>query len=87
MKCFVLLKHEDQVNFETTKILLVKCSPYITWTTHVKIGTGILLLRMTFTSILLEEITDRVVFVKTKINFRLHIGEDNVLIISPLTLQ
>ena len=54
---------------------------------HVKIGMGILLLRMTFTSILLEEITDRVVFVKTKINFGLHIGEDNVLIISPLTLQ
>ena len=40
--------------------------------TVLKFGTGILLLRMTFFSILLEEITDRVVFVKTKINFGLH---------------
>ena len=30
---------------------------------------------------LLEEITDRVVFVKTKVNFGRQIGEDNVLVI------
>ena len=81
MKCFVLFTHEDQVNFETIKIWLVKCSPYmdhpcknwcevrhVNWygyPTEVWAST----LENLFHFYLLEEITELVVFVKTKINF------------------
>lgn len=71
MKCFVLLKHEDQVNLETIKIWLIKCSPYMDhpcknwywYPTEVWAST----LENDFHFYLLEENTDRVVFVKKKL--------------------
>ena len=89
VKCYVLIKEEHHT--ETVEMWLVKSSPYMehpcqSWfgyPTQVWAST----LENDYQFYMIEEITDRVVHATTKINFGRPVGEDNVLIVSPLPMK
>ena len=89
VKCYVLIKEENHT--ETLEVWLVKSSPYMehpcqSWFGYpTQVWTSVL--ENDYQFYMIEEITDRVVHAKAKINFGRPFGEDNVLIVSPLPMN
>ena len=88
VNCLFKISFEETTSSHTQ--LLVKCSPYIEHTRKNWYGFPIQVWASTleddFNFFTPKQITDRVVYIKTTVNFGQTIGKDSVLVVSPLPL-
>ncbi len=89
VKCHILIK--DEGHNETRELWLVKCSPYMEHPCKTYFGRPTQVwassLENDYDFYKLDEITNRVTYAKTKVNFGLPVGEDSVLIVSPIPIS
>lgn len=90
VQCYISVSHHATNQQKTEKCWLVKCSPYMAHPCKPWFGfptqVWASVLDNAYEYFTLEQTDSRVVFTETQVNFGRHIGQDNVLIVTPIPL-
>lgn len=90
MQCTVLVTDPLTDESTTHRHWLVQCSPYMSHPCKPWYGSPTQVWATVLTDdwdyFMLNQINSRVVFLETKVNFGRVIGEDNVLVVTPIPL-